>query len=727
MLNPRALFIFIVALFVAATAAALECRVVLPDGAALSGARVVVIGRGDSLVADGDGRFDLDPVPEVPFVLFIARPDGVALRPVTVVELPENGPLMVEVAAAGETVTVVSGVVPDLELSPAVAAMVMGRGDLGQRLPAQLFQILENLPGAEVSGDGHAAVPSLRGLPQHRTLLLLDDGRISSERRAGASATYLDPETIEEVEVVRGPGSVAYGSDAFGGIIRARTRMPDPQGTRELRFNLIGGTGLDEFGAAVEATTGLFGGGFMLGAHYRDYGDYQSPEGTVLNSGSEMRGFRAGWQTAAFNGIFHVGWRTDEAHDVGKPTPDSDIRRVFYPEETSNRLSLGFERPGPGKWNRLSLSFGWDDYSLTLAKDHFATESTPRDVASSKVDANDFAIRADAERPLGDWRMVLGADVSGRYKLQAINEHTTFDNSGAADEVVREVSIENAHGTDLGIFLGLERALGKWRLNFGLRGDGVWSRNQGGFFGDRSTFNSAISGFAAAGIELASDLELTAQVARGFRDPLLSDRYYRGESGRGFITGNPNLEPETSLQFDLALKFSPDAMSVGLYVYRYRISDLIERFRVGDNFFFRNRGESEITGVEVEASLVIGRGLELQTGAQVLRGEIVDDGSPTDGVPPPGVFAVLRGSPGDRWWWMVRGAAYARDDRPGPTEQEIPGYGIIDAGAGFSVTTWLELALLGRNLFDRTYFASSDEDAVLAPGRSLQLVLRGRL
>ena len=332
MLNPRALSIFIVALFVAATAAALECRVVLPNGNALSGAKILVIETGDSFVADGDGRFDLDPVPEVPFVLFIARPDGVALRPVTVVELPKNGPLLVEVAAAGETVTVVSGVVPDLELSPAVAATVMGRGDLGQRLPAQLFQILENLPGAEVSGDGHAAVPSLRGLPQHRTLLLLDDGRISSERRAGASATYLDPETIEEVEVVRGPGSVAYGSDAFGGIIRARTRMPDPQGTRELRFNLIGGTGLDEIGAAVEATTGLFGGGFMLGAHFRDYGDYQSPEGTVLNSGSEMRGFRAGWQTAAFNGIFHVGWRTDEARDVGKPTPDSDIRRVFYPE-----------------------------------------------------------------------------------------------------------------------------------------------------------------------------------------------------------------------------------------------------------------------------------------------------------------------------------------------------------------------------------------------------------
>ena len=229
----------IVALCAAATAAAIECRVVLPDGSALSGARVTVIGRSELLVADGDGRFVLDPVPEIPFVLFIARPDGVALRPVTVVEIPDQVPLTVEVAPAGDTVTVVSGVIPDLELPPAVAATVMGRGDLGQRLPAQLFQALENLPGAGTSGDGHAAVPSIRGLPQHRTLLLLDDGRVSSERRAGASATYLDPETIDEVEVIRGPGSVAYGSDAFGGIIRARTRMPDPQGTNELRATFV--------------------------------------------------------------------------------------------------------------------------------------------------------------------------------------------------------------------------------------------------------------------------------------------------------------------------------------------------------------------------------------------------------------------------------------------------------------------------------------------------------
>lgn len=709
------------------TAMAIEGRVVMPDGEPLAGARVLVIGRGDSMVADRHGSFDLDPVPELPFVLFVARPDGVALRPVTITELPAEGELVVRVAPAGETVTVVSGVVPDLELPPAVAATVMGRGDLEQRLPSRLFETLENLPGTEVGGDGPAAVPGLRGLSQHRTLLLLDDGRVRAERRAGPSASFLDPETIDEVEVVRGPGSVAYGSDAFGGVIRSRTRLPDPQGNEALRWNLLGGIGLDEFGAGAEYSNGFLGGGVMVGAHYREWGDYSSPEGTVLDSGSELFGFRFGWQAPALGGVMHLLWRTDEARDAGKPAPDSGVRSVYYPTESSDRLSLGFERPGPGSWNRLSFSVAWNDYLLELAKDRFATATAPRDVASSRVDANDFSVRADAERGLGAWRLVLGLDVNGRYNLEAVNDYVTFDPAGVAIESRRELSIESARGTDFGLFTSLGRELGRWRVDVGARGDVVTTRNEGGAVGDRSTSNAALSGFAAVGVELAPRFELTLQAARGFRDPLLSDRYYVGESGRGFIYGNPDLEPETSIQLDLALRFHGNGVAAGLYAYRYTISDLIERYRTGNDFFFRNRGEAEISGIEIEGSAAIGSTLELQIGLQALRGEVADDGSPTDGVPPAGGFLVLRGSPAPRWWWMVRGAAYLRDDRPGPTEQEVPGYGVLDAGAGYRLADWFEISLLGRNLLDRAYLGSSDEAAVLAPGRSLQLVLRGRL
>jgi outer membrane receptor protein involved in Fe transport len=287
------------------------------------------------------------------------------------------------------------------------------------------------------------------------------------------------------------------------------------------------------------------------------------------------------------------------------------------------------------------------------------------------------------------------------------------------------VSIDSARQTDAGLYATVSRDLNHWQVNAGLRGDAVKSRNSGGYFGDLSDSNSAVSGFASATVDLSRSWALTGQVARGFRAPLLSDLYYRGVTGRGFITGNPDLDPETSLQFDLALRFASKVGTAGLYAYNYTVDDLIERYKEGGDYYFRNRGQGEINGIELEVDFKLAEGLELQGGVQYLRGKVVDDASFTDGVPPPGLYLVLRGSPGSRWWWMARGAAFAGDDRPGPTEQETPGYGVIDAGAGYVLGKGLELSLLGRNLLDHSYPASSDEAAVLAPGRSLQLVLRG--
>src|SRR6185503_11942185 len=109
----------------------------------------------------------------------------------------------------------------------------------------------------------------------------------------------------------------------------------------------------------------------------------------------------------------------------------------------------------------------------------------------------------------------------------------------------------------------------------------------------------------------------TAQVARGFRDPVLSDRYFRGPSGRGFITGNPDLDPETSLQYDASVRWAAGGRSVAFYGYFYEIDDLIERFRPARHFFFRNRGEAEVKGLELEAQTALPAGLSLEVAAAV--------------------------------------------------------------------------------------------------------------
>ena len=373
------------------------------------------------------------------------------------------------------------------------------------------------------------------------------------------------------------------------------------------------------------------------------------------------------------------------------------------------------------------MSGAWDSYRLELEKDLFATEDVNRRVSGSDVDAQDYELRIEAERPLGSGSLLLGANAYGRFDLHAENGIVEYDGQGSELLAVHEVAIESARKDDFGVFASLDGRHGRVSWGGGVRADRVATENRGGYFGDISTSETALSGFVSAGVDVSEGVEVTGQVARGFRDPLLSDRYYRGFTGRGFITGNPDLEPETSLQYDLALRVTRGASQVSVFGYFYSIRDLIERYKISGDYFFRNRGDAEIVGIEIEGTFSLRKGLTLDLGAQSLRGEVVDDGTAMDNIPPLGGFVVLRGDPSPRWWWTFRGAVYAQDDRPGPTERPTPGYGTFDVGGGWRFSDALEIQLLARNLLDKAYPSSADEEAVLAPGRSLLLTLRGKV
>ncbi|MGH9204509.1 MAG: TonB-dependent receptor domain-containing protein, partial [Vicinamibacterales bacterium] len=241
----------------------------------------------------------------------------------------------------------------------------------------------------------------------------------------------------------------------------------------------------------------------------------------------------------------------------------------------------------------------------------------------------------------------------------------------------------------------------------------------GGFFGDRSTRNGDVAGFASLTAGSFRGLTTTFQVARGFRDPVLSDRYYRGPTGRGFITGNPDLGPETSLQFDAALRYTASRYRVAAFYYQYRINDLIERYSTAtDFFFFRNRGRARVRGFEVEAQATLGANTTLEIATQVGEGRALDDHAYLDDISPINLTAVLRKQFTDRVFAQMRVAHFSDDNHFGPTERAVPGYTLLDLAGGVRVAKPLEVRIIGRNLLNQEYFASQDVRTVFAPGRS---------
>ena len=262
------------------------------------------------------------------------------------------------------------------------------------------------------------------------------------------------------------------------------------------------------------------------------------------------------------------------------------------------------------------------------------------------------------------------------------------------------------------------------RASGGIRGDNVTTSNTGGYFGDQSTSNGAFSGFAAATVGPFSGFSVTGQVSRGFRDPTLSDRYFRGPSGRGFITGNPDLEPETSLQFDVAAATRSAALADRRRTfYHYRIDDLIERYSTQtDFFFFRNRGRGRVKGMEVESRTDLGLGLLARARRPDRpRRALEDDGrTSTTSLRTRSWRSCARTSASARYA-QVRLAFLAEDDRPGPSEIVAPGANVIDLAGGYHLTRNLELRGIVRNLLDDSYYASPDPRWVWAAGRSGRL------
>ncbi len=108
-------------------------------------------------------------------------------------------------ALADESVTVV-GAAPSIDTGPGSATTLLSNLQLVRRAPENLMQALETVPGVSQVSEGHAAVPAIRGMARGRALLLIDGARVTSERRVGPSATFMDTTALEGIDVSRGPG-----------------------------------------------------------------------------------------------------------------------------------------------------------------------------------------------------------------------------------------------------------------------------------------------------------------------------------------------------------------------------------------------------------------------------------------------------------------------------------------------------------------------------------------
>ncbi|HEX2059541.1 MAG TPA: TonB-dependent receptor plug domain-containing protein, partial [Thermoanaerobaculia bacterium] len=263
-----------------------------------------------------------------------------------------------------ESVTVSAGATPNIEGTPAAAPVVLGLEEIEQRKPAHIVEAIATTPGVTIRGEGPPAVPVVRGLAGGRTLLLIDDARIVAERRAGPSATFVDPLSLGSIEISRGPGSVAYGSDAIGGVVHLRPRDPIP-GQPDWRYDVWSAFGgQNARSVAAEVSTDAWGGAVLASIHARSADDSEDAHGDVIaNSQYRDRGALLRFVRDTDWGRLRAGIMSSIARDVGAPTSDSV--QTLYPDERATLATFAVDLNAPGNWTAVAVRASLGSYSIT--------------------------------------------------------------------------------------------------------------------------------------------------------------------------------------------------------------------------------------------------------------------------------------------------------------------------------------------------------------------------
>ena len=685
---------------------------------------------GTKTETDSEGRFALVIPDAGRFVLEVVHPDYYERE-------FELGPkdlarqlvlVLVPLIKQNEEVVVTALRYPESSIQVPAASTVISGKTMSEEMAPNVNEGLQDVPGVGALGSaGFSLVPSVRGLARRRVLYLVDGARLESDRRTGPNASFVSPEDIERVEVLRSASSVFYGSDAIGGVIHILTKAPRFEPGLHGRFLAGYGTvnGERRIGLGLEGSAGTWA--FSLSFHRDDAGLYRVPGGTkILQSQFTQGSLLAKVAYRTDKREIDIGLLAARGNDIGKPSTTASTKPTWYPRENQNLFQIHWKEKNVGRDGELLfhafanpnfLETLTDTYDGYLAKESYA-----------KTDSTEFGAQVSYTKKLGPTlRMEGGFDFFGRAGAHAFNSYTSYDSFGAVTGVEEEYPYLSASRGDLGLFISADfSGVGRFDILGGVRHDVLRMKAQPG--GDVSgnfpppilTTDSQPTGFLAVSYKLAKELTGFVNVSRAYRLASINERFYTGISGRGFIVGQPGLRPESSFNLDGGLKLPGRRYFLALYAFRYRIDDMIERYRLDPSTYtYGNIERGLLRGLEFEAEAFVLPGWKVFGNFAVIRGRSLATGEPLNDVPPFRIFA------GTKYW---RGKFSAELNAtfsgakglPGPAEIAVASSELVNLKAGY-VWRGMDLFVTLANVLNATYIARADPEAMFEPGRNLRL------
>lgn len=429
------------------------------------------------------------------------------------------------------------------------ASTVFTRNDIDRLQPNSVTDLLHRVPGLSITtngGLGSLSGISLRGTSVTQTLVLIDGQRVASASAGQASLEFISVDQIERIEVIRGPRSAIYGSDAIGGVVQIFTR----QGRDGLDARVKLGVGSNQ---TFTRDLGLSGGNgrtrFALGASLNETDGINRTTNSVGGDRDDD-----GYRNRAFNASLTHNFTNDL---------EAGIRLL---EQTGNtEYDLLGDPEDDFSLSTAAAHVQWQVSSLWRTRLEVGHAEDRRDTRSSV-----FPSSYDTYRDSASWLNNLS--FSDAHNLQLgldwYEDRLRTDGAFTDDERYNQAAFAQYR------FSGEQIS-----AELGMRHD---DNEQ---FGSENTFNGALI-FA-----LSDNQQLVASYSEGFRAPTFNDLYNAWGS-------NPNLRPESSKSYELQWRGQFDATTYQASAYRMDIDDLI----LLDSFWIpQNISEARINGLELSA------------------------------------------------------------------------------------------------------------------------------
>lgn len=649
------------------------------------------------------------------------------------------------------------------------------RAQMDARQVHDLKELFRYEPGITVTnGFGRFGIGDIRvrGLGGNRVRIQTDGIVVPDAFSIGsfsnANRNFVDLETVKRVEVVRGPTSSLYGSDALGGTVAFVTRDPEDYLSGGKRSHVGVKLGFDgawdgRFAGATVAQAGERWSG-MLAASFRE-GHEAKNQATVGGTGSKRtlpnpqdRDGRSLLGKLVFTPNAQQRWRLTLEHNedsadtemltslgLNAMTGATNTQVTAHDTQARTRVSLGQDWALDSAW---ADTIDWQMYRQNSRTMQYTYEArdlrapTLKDVRERwfHFDQTILGLQLNTQKSLQVGSVThdfaYGVDFAQTKTEQRRDGLRSFPLTGVSTPVmppdtypVRDFPLSTTRNSalyvqdEIGINDGKLRIVPAIRVDhyeLSPKLDPIFEAGNPGVavMGLRKT---SVSPKLGAVWHFQPDWSVFASFARGFRSPPYADvniGFTNVQMGYTAVA-NPNLKPETSFGSEMGLRYTGQRTYASLSGYDNRYHDFIESFMfVGMTseglmaYQSQNVAKARIYGAELKAGVELGKGWSLRGAAALSRGEDQTANQPLESVDPLTASLGLAYD-AERWGMELASRFSGQRSRvpeavPGTQYYQSPGYGVVDFYAHWTPIPRLELGLGVRNLTDRTYWMAGD-------------------